>query len=67
MPYKARQFAQPAQEDYLFQAECYHIASDTYINYDRSKLLSRAPRKPQEQVIHYRLIGSANQVVKDGK
>lgn len=66
-PHKARQFARPMQEDCLFQAEYDHIASDTCINCDRSKLFPRPPRDHQEPVIHYGLIGSANQVVKDGR
>jgi nucleoside phosphorylase len=65
--HKARQFARPAQEDCLFQADYDHVASDTCMNCDRSKLLSRPPREHDERVIHYGLIGSANQVVKDGK
>ena len=63
-PHKARKFARPAQEDCLFQAEYDHVASDTCINCDRSKLFLRPPRERQEPVIHYGLIGSSNQVVK---
>ncbi|KAF7174380.1 hypothetical protein CNMCM5623_007084 [Aspergillus felis] len=66
-PHKARKFARPMQEDYLFQAEYDHVASDTCINCDQSKLLLRPPREHEEPVIHYGLIGSANQVVKDGR
>ena len=66
-PHKARNFARPTQEDFLFQAEYDHIASDTCTNCDRSKLFPRPPREHQEPVIHYGLIGSANQVVKDGR
>ena len=66
-PHKATKFTRPTQEDYLFQAEYDHVISDTCINCDRSKLVSRTPREHQEPVIHYGLIGSANQVVKDGR
>ncbi|KAJ5413807.1 hypothetical protein N7509_000434 [Penicillium cosmopolitanum] len=66
-PHKARNFTRPTQEDCLFQAEYDHIASDTCLSCDRTKLCPRPPREHQEPVIHYGLIGSANQVVKDGK
>ncbi|KAJ6102291.1 hypothetical protein N7486_004718 [Penicillium sp. IBT 16267x] len=65
--HKARRFTRPTQEDCLFQAEYDHVASDTCLNCDRSKLFPRTPRAHQEPVIHYGLIGSANQVVKDGR
>ncbi|KAJ6035782.1 hypothetical protein N7540_000061 [Penicillium herquei] len=66
-PQKFKKFARPTQEDYLFRAEYDHIPSDTCVNCDRSKLFPRPLRKHKEPVIHYGLIGSANQVVKDGK
>jgi nucleoside phosphorylase len=65
--HKATKFTRPTQEDCLFQAEYDHVASDTCMNCDRSKLFPRPPREHQEPVIHYGLIGSANQVVKDGR
>lgn len=66
-PHKAAKFTRPIQADYLFQAEYDHLASDTCLGCDRSKLSPRPPRDHQEPVIHYGLIGSANQVVKDGR
>ncbi|KAJ5198750.1 nucleoside phosphorylase domain-containing protein [Penicillium cinerascens] len=60
-PHKATKFTRPTQEDSLFQAEYDHIAFDTCINCDRSKLFPRPPREHQDPVIHYGLIGSANQ------
>ncbi|KAJ5684067.1 uncharacterized protein N7477_000412 [Penicillium maclennaniae] len=66
-PHKAAKFTRPIQEDYLFQAEYDHIASDMCEDCDRSKLVPRSPREHQEPVIHYGLIGSINQVVKDGR
>ncbi|KAJ5389767.1 uncharacterized protein N7496_000835 [Penicillium cataractarum] len=66
-PHKATRFTRPPQEDCLFQAEYDHVASDTCVDCDRSKLVPRPPREHQEPVIHYGLIGSANQVVKDGR
>ncbi|KAE8132447.1 nucleoside phosphorylase domain-containing protein [Aspergillus pseudotamarii] len=66
-PHKASKFTRPTQEDYLFQAEYEHVASDTCTNCDRSKLVPRPPREDQGPEIHYGLIGSANQIVKDGR
>lgn len=66
-PRKATKFARPAQEDCLFQVEYDHVASDTCISCDRSKLSPRPSRNHDEPVVHYGLIGSANQVVKDGR
>jgi nucleoside phosphorylase len=67
MPHNAEIFTRPIQEDLLFQADYDHAQSDLCVNCDRSKLLRRPTRGHQEPVIHYGLIGSANQVVKDGK
>lgn len=66
-PHKARIFARPTQEDCLFQAEYDHVVSNTCIDCDRSRLFPRPQREHQEPVIHYGLIGSANQVVKDSR
>lgn len=66
-PHKAITFARPTQEDCLFQVEYHHIASDTCLNCDRSKLCSRPHREYTEPAIHYGLIGSGNQVVKDAR
>ncbi|KAJ5313618.1 uncharacterized protein N7443_000502 [Penicillium atrosanguineum] len=66
-PDKATKFTRPTQEDCLFQAHYDHIACDTCIYCDRTKLFPRPPREHQQPVIHYGLIGSANQVIKDGR
>jgi nucleoside phosphorylase len=66
-PHKAAKFTRPTQEDCLYQAEYDHVASDTCMDCDQSKQVPRTPREHQESVIHYGLIGSANQVVKYGK
>ncbi|KAJ5313205.1 uncharacterized protein N7443_000089 [Penicillium atrosanguineum] len=66
-PRKATTFARPTQEDCLFQAEYDHIGSNTCMNCDRSKLSPRPSRDHEEPIVHYGLIGSANQVVKDGR
>ncbi|KAF7713078.1 Uncharacterized protein PECH_001999 [Penicillium ucsense] len=66
-PHKAAKFTRPTQGDCLFQAEYDHVASDTCVDCDPTKLVSRPPREHQEPVIHHGIIGSANQVVKDGR
>lgn len=47
-PHKAKQFARPTKEDCLFWAEYNHIACDTCVNCDRSKLCLRSPREHTE-------------------
>ncbi|KAJ5737299.1 uncharacterized protein N7483_002424 [Penicillium malachiteum] len=64
---KATTFTRPAQEHRLYQAEYNHGAADTCVDCDRSKLTQRSCRDHDEPVIHYGLIASANQVVKDGR
>ncbi|KAJ5810239.1 uncharacterized protein N7503_002457 [Penicillium pulvis] len=68
-PRRATTFTRPTQEDCLYQPEYIHRGSDTCIDCDRSKLVPRLSRdyKELEPVIHYGLIASANQVVKDGR
>jgi nucleoside phosphorylase len=66
-PRRAANFARPNQEDCLYQAEYDHGASNTCIDCHQSKLISRSSRGHNEPVIHYGLIASANQVVKDGR
>lgn len=66
-PRRAANFARPSQEDCLYQADYEHGASNTCINCDQSKLILRPSRGHEEPVIHYGLITSANQVVKDSK
>lgn len=67
-PQQMRLMSRPTQDDCLFQAEYdHHWENGTCINCDRSKLLPRPPRESKEPVIHYGLIGSTNQVVKDGR
>ncbi|KAJ5973928.1 hypothetical protein N7481_011138 [Penicillium waksmanii] len=66
-PHKAARFTRPTQEDCLYQAEYKHVDCDTCGACDRSKLVLRPQRERQEPVIHYGLIGSASQVVKDSR
>ncbi|KAJ5987943.1 hypothetical protein N7481_003153 [Penicillium waksmanii] len=66
-PNKAKSFTRPAEEDCLYQAEYEHKTSDTCASCDRSKLVPRLPRDHEEPIIHYGLVASANQVVKDAR
>lgn len=64
---KAANFTRPTQEDCLYQAEYDHDGADICADCDQSKLIPRPSRDHDEPVIHYGLIASANQVVKDGR
>jgi nucleoside phosphorylase len=66
-PRRAANFARPTQEDCLYQADYLHGSYSTCAYCDRSKLASRPLRDHDEPLIHYGLIASANQVVKDGR
>ncbi|KAJ5955971.1 hypothetical protein N7501_010250 [Penicillium viridicatum] len=63
----AANFARPTKGDFLYQTEYDHGASATCVDCDKSKLTLRPSRDHEEPVIHYGLIASGNQVVKDGK
>ncbi|KAJ5642325.1 hypothetical protein N7490_006325 [Penicillium lividum] len=64
---KAANFIRPTQVDCLYQAEYDHSGADTCVDCDQSKLISRPSRDHDGPIIHYGLIASANQVVKDGR
>lgn len=64
---KAAKFTRPTQVDNLYQAEYDHGESNTCVDCDPSKLISRPSRDYNEPVIHYGLIASANRVMKDGR
>ncbi|EPS31628.1 hypothetical protein PDE_06583 [Penicillium oxalicum 114-2] len=66
-PHIAAKFTRPMQEDCLFQAEYDHVASGTCNKCDRSRLICRPAREHLGPVIHYGLIGSVNQAVKDSR
>ncbi|CRG88502.1 Nephrocystin-3 [Talaromyces islandicus] len=66
-PCQAANFARPSQEDCLYQTEYHHGSYNTCVDCDPSKLISRPLRDHDEPIIHYGLIASANQVVKDGR
>ncbi|KAJ5706466.1 hypothetical protein N7536_002155 [Penicillium majusculum] len=63
----AANFARPTKGDFLYQTEYDHRASATCVDCDKSKLILRPSRDHKEPVIHYGLVASGNQVVKDGK
>lgn len=59
-------FARP-NEDWLFRASYNHQNSEaTCVTCDKNQLVDRAPRATDEPYIHYGLIASGNQVMKDG-
>ncbi|KAJ5471508.1 hypothetical protein N7530_008865 [Penicillium desertorum] len=51
----------------IWTVEYNHVISNTCLNCDRSKLIPRPSRDHEEPVVHYGLIGSANQAVRDGR
>ncbi|KAL2828076.1 hypothetical protein BJY01DRAFT_241007 [Aspergillus pseudoustus] len=63
-------FARPAAKDRLYMADYKHVnlKNMTCRNCDPNKLVARSPRNQSElPVIHYGLIASGNQVVKDAE
>ena len=55
------------KDDQLFQADYDHIDSDKDCkNCDEERLIQRKPRTTNAPVIHYGLIGSANQAMRHG-
>lgn len=66
---EAADFAQPKEGDVLYQADYVHLdgPSNNCDNCDQSKTVSRPIQKFIEPVIHYGLIASANQLVRDGR
>jgi nucleoside phosphorylase len=62
-------FACPSQEeDQLFHATYNHVESeDTCVNCDKHQLIHREQRASNKPYIHYRLIASSNQVMKDSQ
>ncbi|KAF7128361.1 hypothetical protein CNMCM5793_003091 [Aspergillus hiratsukae] len=57
-----------AREDLLFKVQYDHThPATTCDGCDRQQLVTRAPREGNDPVIHYGLIASGNQVIKDGR
>lgn len=64
------QFTYPSNaQDLLFDSEYDHHGNsgDTCANCDTSRQVNRVARVSHDPAIHYGLIGSANQVIKDGR
>ncbi|GFF44496.1 nephrocystin-3 [Aspergillus udagawae] len=65
-PLMAQGFSRPEQSDHLFQAEYAHPQGrSTCADCDRAQSVPRSSRPDDGPRIHYGLIASANQVVKD--
>lgn len=64
---KAATFTRPTQKDDLFLSDYHHIEvrSTNCTACDPTRIVSRPPRSNNEPVVHYGLIASGNQVVKD--
>jgi hypothetical protein len=58
---------QGAEHDRLFEAAYDHQGGDDCSRCDPGQLLPRAPRSTSHPVIHYGLIASANQVMRDAR
>jgi nucleoside phosphorylase len=69
IPQQASNFARPTQEDHLYLSNYGHVDVDfkTCCSCDPTKIIPRPSRDHDEPVVHYGLIGSANQVVKDSQ
>jgi hypothetical protein len=64
-----RQFSRPVpEEDHLYDAAYYHHRNeDTCIKCDNERLIHRKIRDSDEPQVHYGLIASGNQVMKDSQ
>ncbi|KAL4909572.1 hypothetical protein BDW74DRAFT_174775 [Aspergillus multicolor] len=63
-------FERPTQKDCLYEAEHSHVdpSSDTCASCDCTRVVTRPTRnRPDIPIIHYGLVASGNQVVKDAK
>ncbi|RAQ50712.1 hypothetical protein AFGD_002709 [Aspergillus flavus] len=58
-------FSRP-EEDCLFKAEYVHVGLGSCADCDPSQLILRPEREHEEPVVHYGLIASVNQAVRDG-
>ena len=61
----ASNFTLHDQEDQLYLSDYQHIIHATCELCDKTKVISRPPRTKHEPMVHYGLIASGNQVVKD--
>ncbi|KAF3385839.1 Nephrocystin-3 [Talaromyces pinophilus] len=68
-PSMKENFSLPEQDtDLLFDSSCHHaVKGDTCDKCDRDQLVERSPRKNRAPSIHYGLIASGDQVMKDSE
>ncbi|OGM48282.1 hypothetical protein ABOM_002156 [Aspergillus bombycis] len=64
-PDLGERFSRPV-EDCLFKPEYIHVGLESCADCDPSQLMLRPEREHAEPVVHYGLIASGNQVVRDG-
>lgn len=69
IPKQSSPLARPTQEDRLYRADHSHIdpSSKTCYDCDETKTLPRPSRDSNQPMVHYGLIGSSNQVVRDSQ
>ncbi|KAK6811339.1 hypothetical protein RU639_012789, partial [Aspergillus parasiticus] len=69
LPKRAANFTRPTQSDYLYLSDYNHVdpQSRTCDGCDTAKTIKRLARIYNDPVVHYGLIASANQVVKDSQ
>ncbi|KAK6508671.1 hypothetical protein TWF506_010750 [Arthrobotrys conoides] len=53
------------EPDHLYESQFKHVGGDTCNSCDKTKLLIRKERGPSEPQVHYGLIASGNQVMRD--
>ncbi|GKZ25233.1 hypothetical protein AbraIFM66951_000578 [Aspergillus brasiliensis] len=67
-PIMCDEFSHPGMvNDVLYRAEYDHVPGDDCANCSKHMVISRKARRTSEPRIHYGLIGSGNQVIKNGK
>jgi nucleoside phosphorylase len=69
IPQESSNLTRPALEDHLYLSNYNHvdISSKACYGCDKTKTVPRPSRDPNQAVVHYGLIASANQVVKDAQ
>lgn len=69
IPKQSSPLARPTQEDRLYRADHNHVdaSSKTCDDCDETKTVSRPSRDSNQPMVHYGLIASSNQVVKDSQ
>ncbi|KAJ5597521.1 Nucleoside phosphorylase [Penicillium hordei] len=69
VPKQSSPLARPTQEDRLYRADHNHVnpSSKTCYDCDETKTVPRPSRDSNQPMVHYGLIASSNQVVKDSQ